>query len=52
VPIASRVSTHREAVAREFTRLSDLGLIERKKNVLVVNNLARLAEMVHTATGE
>jgi CRP-like cAMP-binding protein len=50
--IASRVSTHREAVAREFTRLSRLGLIEREKNAIVVKDLARLAEMVHTATGE
>jgi CRP-like cAMP-binding protein len=50
--IASRVSTHREAVAREFSRLSRLGLIERERNALVVKDLARLAEMVHTATGE
>jgi CRP/FNR family transcriptional regulator, cyclic AMP receptor protein len=50
--IASRVSTHREAVAREFTRLARLGLIEREKNALVVKDLDRLAEMVHTATGE
>jgi CRP/FNR family cyclic AMP-dependent transcriptional regulator len=50
--IASRVSTHREAVAREFTRLAGLGLIEREKNALVVKDLDRLAQMVHTATGE
>lgn len=50
--IASRVSTHREAVTRELTRLSRLGLIEREKNALVVKDLERLTEMVHAATGE
>ena len=50
--IASRVSTHREAVTRELTRLSRLGLIEREKNVLIIRDLQRLAEMVHAATGE
>ena len=50
--IASRVSTHREAVSRELARLSRLGLIEREKNALVVRDLERLTEMVHTATGE
>jgi CRP-like cAMP-binding protein len=33
--IASRVSTHREAVAREFTRLSRLGVVKREKNALL-----------------
>jgi CRP/FNR family cyclic AMP-dependent transcriptional regulator len=50
--IASRVSTHREAVTREFARLSRLGLIEREKRALMVKDLERLAEMVHAATGE
>jgi CRP-like cAMP-binding protein len=50
--IASRVSTHREAVTREFARLSRLGLIERERKALVVKDLERLAEMVHAATGE
>jgi CRP/FNR family cyclic AMP-dependent transcriptional regulator len=50
--IASRVSTHREAVTRELARLSRLGLIEREKTALVVKDLERLAEMVHAATGE
>jgi CRP-like cAMP-binding protein len=50
--IAARVSTHREAVTREFTRLSRLGLIAREKNALVVKDLERLADMVHAATGE
>ena len=50
--IASRVSTHREAVTRELTRLSRIGLIEREKNALLVKDVERLAEMVHAATGE
>ena len=50
--IASRVSTHREAVTRELNRLSRSGLIERAGGALVVNDVERLAEMVHDATGE
>ena len=50
--IASRVSTHREAVTRELVRLSKIGLIERDKNVLVIKDVKRLAAMVHEATGE
>jgi CRP-like cAMP-binding protein len=50
--IASRVSTHREAVTREFARLSRTGLIERQRNALLVKDVERLAEMVHEATGE
>ena len=50
--IASRVSTHREAVTRELARLSRIGLIERQRNALVVKDVGRLAEMVHEATGE
>jgi CRP/FNR family transcriptional regulator, cyclic AMP receptor protein len=50
--IASRVSTHREAVTRELTRLSRIGLIQRERNALLVTDVERLAEMVHVATGE
>ena len=50
--IASRVSTHREAVTRELARLSRDGLVKRDKGALVVTNLDRLAELVHTVTGE
>jgi CRP/FNR family transcriptional regulator, cyclic AMP receptor protein len=50
--IASRVSTHREAVTRELTRLARIGLIERQRNALLVKDVERLAEMVHEATGE
>ena len=52
VEIASRVSTHREAVTRELNRLSRIGIIERRGGTLLVKDVGRLAEMVHDATGE
>jgi CRP/FNR family cyclic AMP-dependent transcriptional regulator len=50
--IASRTSTHREAVARELSRLSKLGIIERRGHSLVVKDIDRLTAMVHEVTGE
>lgn len=50
--IAERISTHREAVAREFSRLRELGLIDRQGDTLVIKDTARLARMVAEATGE
>lgn len=50
--IASRTSTHREAVTRELSRLSRTGLVERRGKVLIVTNVDRLAAMVHEVTGE
>ena len=50
--IASRVSTHREAVTRELNRLSRIGLIERENGTLVVRDLDGLAAMLHEMTGE
>jgi CRP/FNR family cyclic AMP-dependent transcriptional regulator len=44
--IASRVSTRREAVTKEFSRLSDAGLIERRGKSLVVCDLKRLERMI------
>jgi CRP-like cAMP-binding protein len=52
VEIASRISTHREAVTRELNRLSRLGLIERHGGTLLVNDVDRLADMIHAATSE
>jgi CRP/FNR family transcriptional regulator, cyclic AMP receptor protein len=52
IEIASRVATHREAVTRELNRLARMGLIERASGALVVKDIERLAEFVHTATGE
>ena len=50
--IASRVSTHREAVTRELNRLSRIGIIERQSGTLIVWDLDRLAAMLHDMTGE
>jgi CRP-like cAMP-binding protein len=44
--IASRISTHREAVTRELNRLEDLGLIVREGRSLRVHDLERLQAMV------
>jgi CRP-like cAMP-binding protein len=50
--MASRISTHREAVTRELNRLSRIGIIERRGTNLVVKDIDRLIAMVHEATGE
>ena len=49
--IASRVSTHREAVTREYNDLSNAGLIVRRKGELVINDVALLETMVREVTG-
>ena len=43
--IASRISTHREAVAREMSRLAKLGIIRRQGPRLTIPDLERLARM-------
>lgn len=50
--IAARISTHREAVARQMSRLSRLGVIERRGRSVVVKDLMRLSRMVEEATRE
>jgi CRP/FNR family transcriptional regulator, cyclic AMP receptor protein len=50
--IAQRISTHREAVSREISRLKQLGIIERRGRVLAVKDFDRLSRMVLDATGE
>jgi CRP/FNR family cyclic AMP-dependent transcriptional regulator len=50
--IASRVSTHREAVTREINHLLRTGIIERRDDALWVPDVERLADLVHEATGE
>jgi CRP-like cAMP-binding protein len=50
--IASRVSSHREAVTRELNRLSRIGIVKRQGKALIVNDVERLATMVREATGE
>lgn len=50
--IASRVSTHREAVTRELNELGRAGLIERQSGALVIRDVAGLARMVEEVLGE
>jgi CRP-like cAMP-binding protein len=50
--IAQRISTHREAVSREISRLKQLGIIERRGRVLAVKDFERLERMVDEASGE
>jgi CRP/FNR family transcriptional regulator, cyclic AMP receptor protein len=50
--IASRVSTHREAVTRELNRLSRIGLVTRSGDALLVSDVEHLAQIVQDATGE
>jgi CRP-like cAMP-binding protein len=49
--IASRVSTRREAVTKEFSRLTDMGLIERRGKSLLVRDVARLRHMIDHLKG-
>jgi len=50
--IAAQISTHREAVSREISRLKRLGLVERSGKSLIVKDYARLEKMVHDASGK
>lgn len=50
--IASRISTHREAVTRELSRLEDLGIISREGRMLRISDLARLQAMVEDFADE
>lgn len=50
--IASRTSTHREAVTRELNRLARDGILERQGKTLIVTNISRLNQLIHEATGE
>jgi len=43
--LASRISTHREAVTRELGRLSREGIVQRRRNALAISNLDRLAQL-------
>jgi CRP/FNR family cyclic AMP-dependent transcriptional regulator len=50
--IASRISTHREAVSRELSRLTSIGLLRREGGNLRITNLETLAGFVREAKGE
>ncbi len=44
--IASQISTHREAVSREFSHLASEGLLEKRGRNLIVHDVPRLEQMV------
>jgi CRP-like cAMP-binding protein len=50
--IASRVTTHREAVSRELSRLASIGLLRREGSDLKVTDIARLEKLVRETKGE
>lgn len=50
--IASRISTHREAVTRELNALAHAGLIERRGRTLIIRDVTRLTRMVQDVLGE
>ncbi|MDJ0948108.1 MAG: Crp/Fnr family transcriptional regulator [Alphaproteobacteria bacterium] len=50
--IASRVSTHREAVTRELNALDRQGLIERTRDSLIIRDVDELARIVEEVSGE
>jgi CRP/FNR family cyclic AMP-dependent transcriptional regulator len=50
--IAERVSTHREAVSRELSRLGSTGLLRREGSNLRITDVARLERIVQEAKGE
>jgi CRP-like cAMP-binding protein len=49
--IASRVSTHREAVTREMNVLARAGIIRQERAALHILDLPRLVQMVHDVLG-
>ncbi len=52
IEIANRISTHREAVSREMSRLTRLGVIKRDGRSLVIKDLSRLERMVDEVSCE
>ena len=50
--LASRISTHREAVTREMSRLTREGLIDRQGDLLVICSLQKLGDLVEEVLGE
>lgn len=50
--IASRISTHREAVTRELNELMKSGLIKRDGRTLIVADIRELERMVHEVSGD
>jgi CRP/FNR family transcriptional regulator, cyclic AMP receptor protein len=50
--IADRISSHREAVSRELSRLGSTGLLRREGGDLRITDVARLEWLVREAKGE
>jgi CRP-like cAMP-binding protein len=50
--IADRISTHREAVSRELSRLASIGLLRREGPNLRIMDVARLTRLVREAKGD
>ncbi len=50
--IASRISTRREAVARELSALTRSGLLVRKTKSLIISDIRKLKAMVEEVRGE
>ncbi len=50
--IASRISTHREAVTRELNEMTKNGLINRDGRTLVISDVEKLERLVHDVTGD
>jgi len=50
--IASRISTHREAVTRELARLEEMGLVAKESRVLRIKDLAALHRLLEQGTVE
>ncbi len=50
--IASRISTHREAVTRELNDLTKNGLISRDGRTLIICDVEELERLVHDVTGD
>ena len=50
--MASRTSTHREAVTREINRLAKMGILEQRNRELWITDAERLAALVQDAAGD
>jgi len=50
--IASRISTHREAVTRELNDLTKSGLLKRDGRTLIITDVEELERLVHEVTGD
>jgi len=50
--IAARISTNREAVSREISRLAATGLLRREGADLTITSVSKLARLVHEAKGD